>query len=192
MGLKEVLKSVLEQEIPTVSRNRRIPSAVVVPFCMAEGEPHILFLKKVDSNYPHGGQVCFPGGCWEPSDRSILETALREFEEETGINRSRVEVLGFIRPVETRSTNYIIYPFVGLLDSTRGLNHDRSEIEKAFLVPLSFLIRNHPMPVVEYRYRGAVFLTPLLEYQGEIIWGASARILGILLERLLPRLTLQE
>ncbi len=185
--MEDIIKSLkrIVAERPKLAKTNRIPSAVVVPFCLAEEEPQLLFLKKVDSNYPHGGQVCFPGGCFEEGDENLLNTALREFEEETGILKEKVEVLGAMDPVETRSTNYIIYPFIGVLREKPKVNYDRQEIEKAFFVPLSFLLRHHPIPVVDYSYKGILFKTPLIEYNGNIIWGATARILQRILEGIL-------
>ncbi|BAT71603.1 NUDIX hydrolase [Thermosulfidibacter takaii ABI70S6] len=182
---KAKLKNILHSE-PHIINSNRIPSAVIISFSMVKGEPFILFLKKRDSNYPHGGQVCFPGGCKEETDPDLKFTALREFQEETGIEASKVEILGCLDPVETRSTHFIIYPFVGILEEEKPeVKCDDTEIEKAFWVPLQFLVDHYPLPVVDFPYKGFVFRTPLLEYNGEIIWGATARILQLLLEKLI-------
>lgn len=179
--IKDILRKILLPEVPVVKSNR-IPSAVIIPFSMVEGEPFVLFLKKVDSSYPHGGQVCFPGGCKEEKDKSLLDTALREFEEETGIPASRVEVIGGMEPVKTRSTNFIIYPFVGFIEGSKPeVSFDRREIQEAFWVPFDYLLISHPFPVVEFPYRGRVFTTPVIQYGNHVIWGATARILDLLL-----------
>jgi len=181
--LKDAISRLLKEpsKVKPLATNR-IPSAVVIPFCEREDGYHILLLKKVDSNYPHGGQVCLPGGCHEERDGSLLTTALREFEEETGIPSRHVEIAGALEPVETRSTNFIIYPFVGFLPYPESVKIDGVEIEKAFFVPLHFVLKNHPFPTEAYPYRGITFHTPIIRYQGETIWGATARILDRLME----------
>lgn len=136
--------------------------------------------------------MCFPGGCIEEKDPSPKHTALREFEEETGIPKEKVEIVGALEPIETRSTPFLIYPYVGIVKDVNGLHIDEREIAKAFFVPLDFLMENHPIEVKPYFYKGVLFNTPILEYQGEIIWGATARILQMLLNKLVPALKQDE
>ncbi len=190
MNIKNLLKERLAPpKEAKPEKSNRIPSAVIIPFCEDKGKPHLLFLKKVDSSYSHGGQVCFPGGCYKAEDGNLLETALREFEEETGVSRNRIEILGSLRPIDTRSTNFTIYPFVGFMDTLPRLRIDRREIEKYFFVPLEYILKRYPFKPTLYRYRGVDFETYLIPYQGEIIWGATARILKELMEKIAPYLT---
>ncbi len=162
--------------------SKRIPSAVIIPIFEKNSEPFLLFIRKTEDNSPHSGQVSFPGGCKEESDKSILDTALREFEEETGIKKEMIQVIGSIEPVPTRSTPFIIFPFIGIIKNKFSVSPDKREVAKIFFVPFKFLLKEYPFKHVNYNYKGLIFRTPLIEYEGEIIWGATARILEIFLE----------
>jgi len=115
----------------------------------------------------HKGQVCFPGGTREPSDSSLLQTALRETEEEISLKAKDVEILGEFDDSVTLTSNYVISPFVALIPHPYPLKADGREIREIFSVPLSFLVDEANFKQDSYAY----------EYEGHIIWGATARIL---------------
>ncbi len=162
----------------------RIPSAIIIPIVEINGITNLMFIRKTEDGSPHSGQVSFPGGCREEKDKTMLDTALREFEEETGIPKEKVEIIASLEPVPTRSTPFIIYPFIGVIKENIRPNPDEREVARIFFVPFEFLLRNYPFNYRNYTYKGLVFRTPLIEYDGEIIWGATARILEILFSKL--------
>jgi 8-oxo-dGTP pyrophosphatase MutT (NUDIX family) len=142
-------------------------SAVLVPVLFRDGQYCVLFTERSDEVVFHKGQVCFPGGTQELSDSTLLQTALRESEEEIGLRAEDVEILGELDDISTLTSNYVISPFVGLVSSHRSLRTNGREVKGTFCVPLSFLMDETSFKQDSYSY----------EYEGHIIWGATARIL---------------
>jgi 8-oxo-dGTP pyrophosphatase MutT (NUDIX family) len=153
-----------------------VKAAVLVPI-VDRGEPFLVFAKRTDRVGTHRGQISFPGGRVDPSDAGFLEAALRESEEEIGLPRAAVEPLGALDDTETVATQFIITPFVGVVRAPVAWQPDGHEIEKIIEVPLAAL-RDLANLRVEYRERDGVLHEVLFwDYQGETIWGATARIL---------------
>jgi 8-oxo-dGTP pyrophosphatase MutT (NUDIX family) len=166
----------LKQQIERILRHRKKKkitgenlkaSAVLVPLFYDQGQYHVLFTERSDEVVFHKGQVCFPGGTREPSDSSLLQTALRESEEEIGLEAKDIEVLGELDDITTFVTDYVISPFVAFIPHPHCLRTNGREVKGAFSVPLSFLMDEVNFNQDAYAY----------EYEGHIIWGATARIL---------------
>jgi 8-oxo-dGTP pyrophosphatase MutT (NUDIX family) len=160
------------EEILRHRKKRRISgenlkaSAVLVPLFSNQGQYHVLFTERSDEVVFHKGQVCFPGGTQESSDVSLLQTALREAEEEIGLDDKDIEILGELDDITTLVTNYVISPFVAFIPYPHSLKTDGKEVKATFSVPLSFLMDEANFKQDSYAY----------EYEGHIIWGATARI----------------
>jgi 8-oxo-dGTP pyrophosphatase MutT (NUDIX family) len=124
----------------------------------------------------HAGQVSFPGGRMEDFDADIAQTALRETEEEVGIARHEVDVIGFLEPMPT-ITGFAVTPVVGLLSGGVSVSIDRSEVECVFEVPLQYFAdpANHRMARREIQ-GGSVDMIEY-HYEGQRIWGATAFII---------------
>ena len=153
-----------------------VKAAVLVPL-VDRGEPFLVFAKRTDRVGTHRGQISFPGGRVDASDAGFLEAALREAEEEIGLPRAVVEPLGALDDTETVATQFIITPFVGVVRAPVAWQPDGHEIEKVIEVPLAAL-RDLANLRVEQRERDGVLHEVLFwDYQGETIWGATARIL---------------
>ena len=166
----------MKQQIERILRHRKKEkitgenlkaSAVLIPLFYNQGQYHILFTERSDEVVFHKGQVCFPGGTREPSDSSLLQTALRESEEEIGLEAKDIEILGELDDSITLVTNYVISPFVAFILHPHSLKTNGREVKGAFSVPLSFLMDEANFKQDSYAY----------EYEGHIIWGATARIL---------------
>jgi 8-oxo-dGTP pyrophosphatase MutT (NUDIX family) len=142
-------------------------SAVLIPLFYNQGQYHVLFTERSDAVVFHKGQVCFPGGTQEPSDSSLLQTAIRECEEEIGLEAKDIEILGELDDILTFVTNYVISPFVAFIPHSHSLKTNGREVKGTFFVPLSFLMDDANFRQDSYAY----------EYEGHIIWGATARIL---------------
>jgi 8-oxo-dGTP pyrophosphatase MutT (NUDIX family) len=140
---------------------------VLIPLFYNQGHYYVLFTERSDEVDFHKGQVCFPGGRREPSDSSLLQTALRESEEEISLKANDVEILGELDDIITLTSNYVISPFVAFIPHPHSLRTDGREVKEAFSVPLSFLMDEANFKQDSYTY----------EYEGHIIWGATARIL---------------
>jgi len=167
---------VVKQQIERVLRNRTTKkitgenlkaSAVLVPLFYSRGQYHILFTERSDDVLFHKGQVCFPGGTWEASDPDLLQTALREAKEEIGLDTKDIEILGELDDMLTVVTDYVISPYVGFITHPHPLKTNGREVKGAFSVPLSFLMNEANFNQDSYAY----------EYEGHVIWGATARIL---------------
>ncbi|MGB6873603.1 MAG: CoA pyrophosphatase [Dehalococcoidia bacterium] len=142
-------------------------SAVLIPLFYNQGQYHVLFTRRSEEVDFHKGEVCFPGGTREPSDSSLLQTALRETEEEISLKAEDVEILGEFDDSVTLTSNYVISPFVAFIPHPYPFKADGREIREIFSVPLSFLMDEANFKQDSYAY----------EYEGHIIWGATARIL---------------
>jgi 8-oxo-dGTP pyrophosphatase MutT (NUDIX family) len=151
------------------------PAAVLVPLVFRH-EPHVLLTQRTDHLTRHAGQVSFPGGRADPGDISLVETALRETQEETGIDPAFVTVVGFLDAYET-GTGYAILPVVGLLAEGFALAPHAGEVAKIFEVPLSFLLdpANKQKQSREFQGRMRTFYS--FTYEGQYIWGATAAML---------------
>ena len=156
-------------------------SAVIIPFIELDGVWHLIFEKKVNDNSKHAGQIAFPGGSKDKQDKNFLETAIRETCEEIGVCKDDLEILGEVEPTVTLTTNFVIYPFAAIVKKPPPYKINKSEVEKLIFVPLQYLIDKHPFPYQTYMYKGKERLTMIIEYKGEIIWGATARILNNLI-----------
>lgn len=158
------------------------PAAVLLPI-IARTEPTILFTRRTPHLSRHAGQVSFPGGRLHADDPSLVTTALRETEEETGIGAEFIQVAGFLDGYET-GTGFAILPVVGLLRDGFVLAPDPDEVEEAFEVPLAFLLdpANRERRSMEWQGRVREFYA--FNYGSHYIWGATAGILVNFADRL--------
>ena len=154
-----------------------VKAAVLVPIVERDG-PALVFTKRTDNVGSHRGQISFPGGRVDPGDAGFLEAALRETEEEIGVPGPSVEPLGALDDTETVATQFIITPWVGLVRGAVAWTPDGHEIERVIEVPFARLVDPAAMRV-EHREREGVMREMYfwdLE-DGDVIWGATARIL---------------
>ena len=151
------------------------PAAVLLPLILRH-EPHVLLTQRTHHLTRHAGQVSFPGGRAEANDVSLVETALRETQEETGIDPAFVTVAGFLDAYET-GTGYAILPVVGILSEGFALSPHAAEVAEIFEVPLSFLLdpANKKQQSREFQGRRRSFYS--FTYEGHYIWGATAAML---------------
>lgn len=151
-------------------------AAVLVPLIEHPGGMTVLLTRRTMSLASHAGQISFPGGTHVPQDRSPEDTALRETEEEIGVPRHRVELVGRMNACDTR-TGYRVVPVVGLLRPPVAPVPDPAEVAEVFEVPVDFALdpANHRS---EYRiHRGERREFWVVPYRDHYIWGLTARIL---------------
>jgi 8-oxo-dGTP pyrophosphatase MutT (NUDIX family) len=160
------------------------PAAVLVPV-VARPQPTMLFTRRTPHLSRHAGQVSFPGGRVHEDDLSLVETALRETQEETGITAAFVTVAGFLDSYET-GTGFAILPVVALLTEGFELLPDANEVEEVFEVPLAFLLdpANRDRRRMEWQGRRREFYA--FTYGSHHIWGATAGILVNFADRVAP------
>jgi 8-oxo-dGTP pyrophosphatase MutT (NUDIX family) len=160
---------------------------VLVPlFLAADTEPHAVFTRRGTGLRRHAGEISFPGGRRDPEDAELSDTALREAEEEIGLPRAEVRLLGALEPTPTFVTNYVIHPFVGLIPAGRSWTVSPREVDAVLELPLGALREGRQRTRLERR--GVEFETDAYVVDGHLIWGATARILELLLGRLLTDL----
>ena len=151
-------------------------AAVMLPIVGREPELHVLLTQRTAHLSDHAGQISFPGGRVEPEDRDREETALREMEEEVGLPRSRVTVLGRLPGYEIPS-GFRITPIVGWIEPPFELKPDPFEVESVFEAPLSHFLDLDRYLRREYHFRGRHRHYLAIPYQGRYIWGATAAML---------------
>jgi bifunctional oligoribonuclease and PAP phosphatase NrnA len=171
--------------LPRFGRTR---ASVLVPLIHHNEELFLLLTRRSPDLSHHAGEISFPGGTPDKSDQDAFATALRETREETGLAPDSFKLLGELDDQPT-ITGYCIRPYVAITDSMQGLQANDSEVDHMLKVPLKFFIdggRTLEVQVEQGRMRGGF---PLYSYQGQIIWGATARIIADLVGILTARET---
>jgi 8-oxo-dGTP pyrophosphatase MutT (NUDIX family) len=159
------------------------PAAVLVPIILRENEPTMLLTQRTDHLSSHAGQVAFPGGRIDESDIDAVDAALREAEEETGLDRSFVEPLGFLDTYMT-VTAYHVVPVVALVKPGFVITPQANEVSAVFEVPLRFLMTpdNHEKHSREWQGKQRYYYA--MPYEDRYIWGATAGMIRNLYDRL--------
>ncbi len=189
-GLFDELRSALAAKEPRrlgelLSGVRR--ASVLVPLFEAGGAPHLLLLKRPDGDYRHAGQIAFPGGKRD-GEETALECALREANEEVGLARQDVELLGELDEYDTVVTGFRVSPVVGVIPHPYAFKPDPFEVERLITVPLVRLL--DPSIFREEGRSALGRMWPVYYYRvgDDVIWGVTGGILTPLLEmiRALP------
>jgi 8-oxo-dGTP pyrophosphatase MutT (NUDIX family) len=149
----------------------RLASILVVIY---GNDPIVVMTEKPKHMKFHAGEISFPGGKLDSDDSDLLETALRETSEEIGLTISKEQVIGQLEPVVTLNSGFLILPFISVVDKIPPLSAN-AEVEKIFHIPLeSFLKTEKRDPDPSHNRIQEMFT---FEYENQIVWGASARIL---------------
>lgn len=163
----------------------RTDAGVLVPLYLdAAGALHAVFTKRREDLRRHPGEISFPGGRRDSGDADLQATALRETHEEIGLPAEAVRVLGALPPTPTFVTNYAIYPFVGLIDAGFAWVAAPAEVAQVLELPLHAVRAGFGRRRIIRR--GVPFRTDTYVVGDHMIWGATARIVGDLLERVGP------
>src|SRR5258707_4382553 len=155
------------------------PAAVLVPIIDRAAAPTLLLTTRAGHLRQHAGQISFPGGRIEPSDLSVLAAALRETREEIGIDDRYVEPLGYLPDYVVR-TGFRITPLVALIDPGFTLRIDAAEVAEVFEMPLEFSCRPGSFQPARRVLHGVEVVLNELNFEGRIVWGATAAILQAL------------
>jgi len=183
--LRELLLAPEEIARPDVAATR--DAAVLVPLYLERGELHAVLTRRHAELRRHGGEISFPGGRQESDAEDLLDAALREAEEEIGLAREAVALVGGLTPVPTFVSGYVIYPFVALIEPSRPWLPSEHEVEAVLECSLAELAASRRRQRIS---RDGVSLTADAYAVGdELVWGATARIVGELLERVAPLLS---
>jgi 8-oxo-dGTP pyrophosphatase MutT (NUDIX family) len=145
------------------------------------GRLHAVFTKRRDDLRRHPGEISFPGGRRDEGDADLTATALREADEEIGLPPDAVELVGALQPTPTFVTNYSIYPFVGLIESGRAWELQAREVDRVLELALADVRDGYARRRLVRR--GVPFRTDTYCVREDLIWGATARIVADLLDR---------
>jgi len=206
----EILKSNLPKALGILGKDEFFNSAVLIPFLFIDNEYHLLFEKRA-ANIKQGGEICFPGGKIEKSDKDAVNTALRETFEEIGVNSEKINVIGKL-DILFGPRGVLVEPIIAevKISNLEELTIDKSEVEKVFLVPLSFFENNEPEIfkihsavthksfnskgeeeelILPNNYGNDTYyksIRDVLVYktEGEIIWGITARLVYEIVQKL--------
>ncbi len=194
--LSEIIREVLGARSP-----KRIPdenssyihAAVLFPIFSANGEYRVLFTQRTHKVENHKGQISFPGGGVELKDGGFQDTALREAHEEIGLLNKDVEILGQLDDTTTVVSNFVVHPFVGLIPYPYDFKINPLEVKRIIEVPFRIFLSDDP----KYKrdsaeFEGVIYPTPAYVYSGDVIWGATARIIGGFVNILKGKLGLRE
>ncbi len=165
----------------------RSEAAVLVPLYLDQGELHCVFTRRRDDLRRHPGEISFPGGRRDEGETDLRATALREAEEEIGLPIDAVEVVGALQPTPTIATGYAVYPFVGLIEPGHAWTPSAREVAEVIELPLQALKAGYDRRRLVRR--GLPIRTDTYVVGDHMIWGATARILSDLFDRISPLLT---
>ena len=188
-SLPDALSAVLldPAEAIAVEVHGRTKAAVLVALYVDEGDLHAVLTRRRHDLRSHAGEISFPGGRRDDEDADLVTTALREAEEEIGLPRDAVHILGALCPTPTVATSFGVYPFVGLIDPGREWMLSPREVDEVLELRLSDLRAASNRR--RLLHRGIPFRSVVYDVSEEaVIWGATARIVGDLLSRIDPLL----
>ena len=193
--LPQAIKQILSARTP-----KRIPdekclykhAGVLVPIFRQGGDYMILFTKRTNNLEHHKGQISFPGGSVDEEDNSVRDTALREAREEIGLLKEDVEILGRIDDTMTVVSDFIVHPFVGLIPYPYDFTINTDEVARLIKVPLKAFHPENSGKGASFEFEGKNYRTPTYEYDGDVIWGATARIMEIFVNIIGHKLPLRE
>ena len=182
--LKQKVEHALADRPRRVVENANLVPAAVLLAITAPGSD-IVFIKRTERVAHHKGQISFPGGIVETWDGSRLETALREAQEEIGLPPDAVEILGSLDDSET-STQFVITPFVGLVRQPVIYTPDGRETERVLELSLEGFLNPANFRVEQWERDGRLRPVYFYEVEGEVVWGATARILKEFFDLVFP------
>jgi len=159
-----------------------LESAVLVPLVVSNDELRLVVTRRRDDMRSHAGEYSFPGGRRDPGELSLVHTALRETHEEIGIPAESVELIGALQPTATIATSFSLHAFVGIVPEGAAWIAEPAEVAEVLELPLLELLASRKRDVL--RRRDVAFRTTVYPIGERVIWGATARILGDLADRL--------
>jgi 8-oxo-dGTP pyrophosphatase MutT (NUDIX family) len=163
---------------------RSVDAAVLLPLYGWPDEPGLVFTERRADLRRHAGEISFPGGRRDDADADLRATALREAEEEIGLDPAIVEPGESLPPTNTFVTGYLVHPFIGRIPHPRELSLQPNPAEVETILTFSLEVLRESYEIRRLVRRGIPIHTPTYEVEGQLIWGATARILGDLLSRL--------
>lgn len=175
--VKDLIYPFLHKKVIFPSSSKQFKfAAVMITIHFANSNPHVILIKRTNLVKNHASEISFPGGNFIENDVEMLETAVRELNEEIGIKITRKQVVGYLDIERTLTSRYIIYPYVALIERMPEITSTNYEVEKIIDAPLIPLLETRENDLMHQKQYSIPNL-PKFTYKNEIIWGATARIL---------------
>lgn len=158
-------------------------SAVMILLFIQDNELHTFFIERNVYDGVHSGQISFPGGGFEKTDKDLFHTALRETQEEIGINAADIKILGNLTELYIPPSNFDVFPVIGFLDKAPKLIIDTTEVQKVFNISLSELCNSNNIGkgIIRMKEREEVEV-PCFWLENHMVWGATSMILSEFIE----------
>lgn len=153
-------------------------SAVLITMYPYQNDIHIVLTKRAEYKGVHSGQISLPGGKVEDQDRNLEQTALREAQEEIGIDPAKVDLIGSLSQLYIPPSNFIVQPFVGFMSEEPLMKAEEKEVDQIIRVPLSFLMESKNIKAAKVSTTNGTFQVNAFHYEGHVIWGATSMILA--------------
>lgn len=169
------------KDFPRSPGSDAIIAAVLILLYPLHGSIHTVLMQRHDYKGVHGGQISFPGGKREASDSDNIQTAIREANEETGVDKESISVIGTLTPLFIPVSNIIVTPVVGWTEEKPHFNHQEKEVVFLFDADLKRLLDPSIIKTKPIEIRGESIDIKYFDYDGNVIWGATAMILHELL-----------
>ncbi|MFZ5724153.1 MAG: CoA pyrophosphatase [Pseudomonadota bacterium] len=177
--LEQLIARLRSHQLPPVDPVQT-EASVLVPVTALDRRPELILTRRALTMNSHAGEVAFPGGKKDAADADLLVTALRESEEEIGLPRAEVDVVGRLTTLTARSGIRVV-PWVGVVSPAIELTASPHELDAIFRVPLSFFLETPMQSDHAVRWQGHEYLMPTWRYDGHMIWGLTAYIIVDLL-----------
>ena len=171
----------LVKDFPRIPRPDSEIAAVLILLYPDNGNIHTVFIQRPEYNGVHGGQISFPGGKKEPADEDLKATALREASEETGVIIHEIEVIGILTPLFIPVSNIVVTPVVGWADNKPLFTPEKKEVVFIIEADLGPFLDYSIVKTGPFKIRGEKIDIRYFDYNGHVIWGATAMILHELL-----------
>jgi len=185
MDMREnITRALAGRKRRVIPQGPRTQAAVLVPLFHKGSRYHVLFTKRTDRVKHHKGEISFPGGVVDEDDEDVEATALRETFEEIGLPGKNVEILGTLDDSVTVSSDYLITPIVAEIAYPDRFSINEEEIEELIEIPFDAFLDENRWTEETYSSREGKVLSYRFEYEGRIIWGATARIMRQFLDAL--------
>lgn len=165
----------------TQQKSPRKAAVMALFFPGKDGGIRIIFIRRNEYDGPHSGQISFPGGMYEESDRNLKTTALRETAEETGIDINHIEIIGKLSPIAIPVSNFTVQPFVAVINYEPDFKPDPFEVKYLILADLDILLKKETCKKETRFLMSRETEVPFYHINEEKIWGATAMILSELL-----------
>lgn len=160
----------------------RLSSVLILLFPDNNGKPNIVFTKRKVYIGVHSGQISFPGGKAEKTDKDLFDTALRETEEEIGIKRDDIKIIGVLSELYVPPSNFIIFPVIGITSYSPAFHPEEKEVDEVFTVPFDYFMSNSSLSshIVKLQEMETIQV-PGFKINNNLLWGATAMIMSELI-----------